>query len=169
MGIPVGILLISWQDSSSAESTRRFRTFCDTMFRISLRNGKLSVLRGCLHHDQCEILKPCLCHISYLQNDIQDLASFPGRSHRQYFIASSMKYGGGEAWEIWSRAMPSSRHMVDTGRVVPNKESRRPMLYCLYQSVHKADDRYRSLFTTPATDQHETGILTVGHHPPLST
>ena len=59
--------------------------------------------------------------------------------------------------------------MVDTGRVVPNEESRRPMLYCPYQSVRKADDQYRSLFTTPATDQHETGILTVGHRLPLST
>ena len=36
----------------------------------------------------------------------------------------------GKAWEIWSCAMPSSRHMVDTRGVVPNEESRRPVLYC---------------------------------------
>ena len=38
--------------------------------------------------------------------------------------------GRGKAWEIWSRVMPSSRHMVDTRRAVPNEESRRPVLYC---------------------------------------
>ena len=36
----------------------------------------------------------------------------------------------GKAWEIWSCAMPSSRHMVDTRRAAPNEESRRPVLYC---------------------------------------
>ena len=35
-----------------------------------------------------------------------------------------------------------------------------------YESIRKADDRYRSLFTTPGTDQCETGILAVGHCPP---
>ena len=34
-----------------------------------------------------------------------------------------------------------------------------------YQSVRKADDRYRSLFTMPGLNQRETGILTVGHRP----
>ena len=61
--------------------------------------------------------------------------------------------------------------MVDTWRAVLNEESRR-LVCCTvrpmagYQSVHKADDRYRSLFTMPRTDQRETGILTVGHRPP---
>ena len=32
--------------------------------------------------------------------------------------------------EIWSRVMPSGRHMVYTQRAVPNKESRCPVLYC---------------------------------------
>ena len=62
--------------------------------------------------------------------------------------------------------------MVDTRRAVPNEESRRPVLYCPmagYQSVLKADDRYRLLFTTPGTVRRETGILTVGHHPHVST
>ena len=36
----------------------------------------------------------------------------------------------GKAWEIWSRAMPSSRHKVDTRRAVPNEESQCPVLYC---------------------------------------
>ena len=35
-----------------------------------------------------------------------------------------------------------------------------------YQSVRKADDQYRLLFTTPGMDQRETGILMVGHRPP---
>ena len=29
----------------------------------------------------------------------------------------------GKAWEIWSRAVPSGRQMVDTQRAVPNEES----------------------------------------------
>ena len=41
--------------------------------------------------------------------------------HSQYEIQR------GKALEIWSRAMRSSRHMVDT---VPNEESRLPVLYC---------------------------------------
>ena len=61
-------------------------------------------------------------------------------------------------------------HQVDTRKAVPNEESRRPVLYCPskagYQSIRKADDRYRSLFTTPGMDQRETGILTVEHRPP---
>ena len=70
----------------------------------------------------------------------------------------------GKAWEIWSRAMPPSRHMVAHGGRCPTKNldalccTVRPMAG--YQSVRKADDRYRSLFTTPGTDQRETGILT---------
>jgi len=49
--------------------------------------------------------------------DIQDpqsphtIASFPGYSHLQYFIACSMKMQSGEAWEIWSHVMTSCRHM----------------------------------------------------------
>ena len=34
------------------------------------------------------------------------------------------------------------------------------------QSIRKADYRYRSLFTMLGTDQHTTGIITVGHRPP---
>ena len=56
-----------------------------------------------------------------------NLASFPGRSHRQYFIASSMKCGG-------ARPLRSGQvrcHQVDTWRrVVPNEESQHPVLYC---------------------------------------
>ena len=55
----------------------------------------------------------------------------------------------GKAWEIWSRAVPSGRQMIDTQRVVPNEEFR--CLFCLKagcQSVHKEDDQYHALFTT---------------------
>ena len=37
------------------------------------------------------------------------VASFPGRSRRQYFIAFQFEIRRGKAWEIWSRAVPSSR------------------------------------------------------------
>ena len=53
--------------------------------------------------------------------------------------------------------------MVDTRRVVPNKESRHPVLYSLSkagcQSICKADDRYLSLFTMPGMDRRKTGIV----------
>ena len=92
------------------------------------------------------------------------LVSSPCRSHRQHLITSSRR---GKFWEIWSRAVPSCKHIVETRRVVPNETflscTIRPKAEC--QSVHKADDRYRSLFTTLGTDGLETGILTVGHRP----
>ena len=51
-------------------------------------------------------------------------------------------------------------HQVDTRSVVRNKEPQSPFTVppkvgC--QSIRKADDRYHSLFTTPVTDQCETG------------
>ena len=92
------------------------------------------------------------------------LASFPGRFHRQYFIASSMKYGRGRP----GRSGHIRCHQVDTwlthGGRCPTKNL--DVLCCTvrtmagYQSVRKADDQYRSLFTTPRTERHETGILT---------
>ena len=39
----------------------------------------------------------------------------------------------------------------------------RPKAGC--QSIYKADDRYRLLFTTPGIGRCKTGIKTVGHHP----
>ena len=79
----------------------------------------------------------------------------------------------GKAWEIWSRVMSSSRHKVDTRGAVPNEESQRPVLYCPSNGwiSERLQGRrsIRSLFTTPGTDQHETGILKVGHRPRVST
>ena len=46
----------------------------------------------------------------------------PVFDHFQYEIRQ------GKAWEIWSHAVPSSRHMVDIWRAVPSEESRRPAL-----------------------------------------
>ena len=83
----------------------------------------------------------------------------------------------GKAWEIWLRAVPSDRRMVDTwggggggGGAVPNEVSRCLFMYCPsrgWMSECKADNQYRSLFTTPAMDQRETGFITVGHHLPM--
>ena len=78
----------------------------------------------------------------------------------------------GKAWEIWSRAVPSGRHVVDTRRVVPNEEYRRPVLYCpskgwMSECSCKADDRYRSLFTMPGMDRRETGIINGWAPPPV--
>jgi len=42
------------------------------------------------------------------------IASFPGRSHLQYLIAYSIQIWRGKAWEIWSSAVTSGRHIVDT-------------------------------------------------------
>ena len=62
---------------------------------------------------------------------INQIASFPDGSHRQYFIASSMKYSGGRPGRSGHvRCHQVARHMVDTRRAVPNEESRRPVLYC---------------------------------------
>ena len=70
----------------------------------------------------------------------------------------------GKTWEIWSRAMPSSRHMVDTRRAVPNES-------CVVLSVQWLDIRVfaRQTIDTVRCSQRwerETGILTVGHAPP---
>ena len=79
--------------------------------------------------------------------------------HRQYFIASSMKYGRGRP----GRSGHMRCHQADTWLThrgwCPMKNldvlccTVRPKAGC--QSVHKADDRYRSLFTAPGTDQCE--------------
>ena len=69
----------------------------------------------------------------------------------------------GEGWEIWSCAVPSGRHVVDTRRVVLNEESQRlsctvhPKAAC--QNIRKVADRYCSLFTMPGTDRRKTGII----------
>ena len=75
----------------------------------------------------------------------------------------------GKAWEIWSHAVLSGRHMVDTRRVVPNEESRFPVLYCPSKGwmLERSQGRRSncSLFTMPGMDPCETGIITVRHHP----
>ena len=43
------------------------------------------------------------------------LASFPGCSHLQYLIASSMQIQRGKTWEIWSHAVMSGRQRVHGG------------------------------------------------------
>ena len=55
-------------------------------------------------------------------------------------------------------------HQVDHGRHTEGGAQRR-ISTAGYQSVRKADDQYRSLFTMPGLNQRETGILTVGHRP----
>ena len=47
------------------------------------------------------------------------LASLPGRSHRQYFIASSMKYDGGSLGDLVTS--DDVRQMVDTRGAVANR------------------------------------------------
>ena len=49
-------------------------------------------------------------------------------------------------------------HQIDTWRAVPNKVS---------QSIHKADDRHRSLLTMPRMDQCKTGTINGWAPPPL--
>ena len=56
-------------------------------------------------------------HTPHMHTPHMHVALFPGRSHRQYFIASRMKYGGGRPGRS---AMTSRRQLVDTRRAVPN-------------------------------------------------
>ena len=59
------------------------------------------------------------------------VASFPGRSHRQDFIASTT---AGKAWEIWSHAMPSGKHTEGGAQ-------RRSSMSCVVLSVQWLDIR----------------------------
>ena len=105
------------------------------------------------------------------------LASFPGRSHRQYFIASSTAGEGLGDLVVMCGAirLTDGRHTEGGGggggggggcpmkNIDVLSSTVRPKAGC--QSVRKADDLYskaddlyRSFFTTLGTDQHETGI-----------
>ena len=86
------------------------------------------------------------------------VASFPGRSHRQYFHRFKYELQRGKA----GRSGHVRCHQVDTWRGVPNKY----LDVLSVMSVQWRDDRYHSLFTTPGTDRHETGIMMVAPPPP---
>ena len=49
--------------------------------------------------------------ISCVQPWVRIIALFPGHSHRHHLIACRMQIWRGKAWEIWSCAMTSGRHM----------------------------------------------------------
>ena len=74
-----------------------------------------------------------------------------------------MKYSGGRP----GRSGHVRCHQVDTDGIDGISTSC-VVLYVQWLdiSVRKADDRYRSLFKTPGTEQRET---TVGHRPRVST
>ena len=61
---------------------------------------------------------------------LQDCSLVPRLFPPPVFDRFQYEMRRGKAWEIWSRVVPSSRHMVDTRRAVPNEVSRHPVFYC---------------------------------------
>ena len=88
------------------------------------RNGRSDCSLSVVGMSTCLVFGVENHELFWYLSPAQIIASVLGRYHLQSLITCCK----GEAWEIWSRVVPSGRPMVDTLGVVPDRASRWPFL-----------------------------------------